>query len=237
MNCSPCSAKSERCPPAAVNVCHAKNLLLLITAVLALSAAIGWPSRCARSPRSPPRKTYGGGELIDFTLPDLDGKKHSLEEWRGKVIVLNFWATWCPPCREEIPLLIALQKQHAAEGLQVVGVAIDNETAVRPYRQSAGINYPVLMGDDEALDLVARYGNRMGALPFTVIIDRSGAIVARKLGAFTRNELESLVEPLLNPAKPKSPELTRQFVLIFRLFLPNSVDLVFPCTFAGQNGL
>jgi thiol-disulfide isomerase/thioredoxin len=119
--------------------------------------------------------------------------------------VLNFWATWCPPCREEIPLLIALQKKRAAEGLQVVSVAIDNETAVRPYRQSAGINYPVLMGGDEALDLVARYGNSMGALPFTVIIDRGGAIAARKLGAFTRNELESLVEPLLGPAQPQIP--------------------------------
>ncbi len=88
--------------------------------------------------------------MINFTLPELDGKKHSLEEWRGKVIVLNFWATWCPPCREEIPLLIALQKERAAEGLQVVSVAIDNKTAVMLYRQSAGINYPVLMGGDEA---------------------------------------------------------------------------------------
>jgi hypothetical protein len=85
--------------------------------------------------------------------------------------------------------------------LQVVSVAIDNETAVRPYRQSAGINYPVLMGGDAALDLVARYGNRMGSLPFTVIIDRGGAIAVRKLGAFTKNELESLVEPLISPAK------------------------------------
>jgi len=182
-----------------------KNLLLLIAAVLALAGGY-WLAQALRpEPGIAAAKTYGGGELINFTLPELNGKPHSLEEWRGKIIVLNFWATWCPPCREEIPLLIALQKKRAAEGLQVVSVAIDNETAVRPYRQSAGINYPVLMGGDEALDLVARYGNNMGALPFTVIIDRGGAIVARKLGAFTRNELESLVEPLLSPPQPKIP--------------------------------
>lgn len=179
-----------------------KNLLLLIAAVLALAGGY-WVAQMLRpEPEATSTQTYGGGELIDFTLPGLDGKKHALEEWRGKVIVLNFWATWCPPCREEIPLLIALQKKRAAEGLQVVSVAIDNETAVLRYRQSAGINYPILMGGDEALDLVARYGNRMGSLPFTVIIDRSGLIAVRKLGAFTRQELEDLVEPLMVPAKP-----------------------------------
>jgi thiol-disulfide isomerase/thioredoxin len=182
----------------------AKNLLLLVAAVLALIGGY-WLAQTLRPAEITAAKTYGGGELINFTLPELDGKPHSLEAWRGKVIVLNFWATWCPPCREEIPLLIALQKQRATEGLQVVSVAIDNETAVRPYSRSAGINYPVLLGGDEALDLVARYGNNMGALPFTVIIDRSGAIAVRKLGAFTRNELESLVEPLLRPPQPKTP--------------------------------
>jgi thiol-disulfide isomerase/thioredoxin len=186
----------------------AKNLLLLIAAVLALAAGYWLAQSLRPEPDITAAKSYGGGELINFTLPELDGKNHSLEEWRGRIIVLNFWATWCPPCREEIPLLIELQKKRAAEGLQVVSVAIDNETAVRPYSQSAGINYPVLLGDDAGLDLVARYGNSMGALPFTVVIDRNGAITGRKLGAFTRNELDGFVDPLLTPAKatntPKS---------------------------------
>jgi thiol-disulfide isomerase/thioredoxin len=178
-----------------------KNFLLLIAAVLALLGGY-WLAQTLRSePEITTTKTYGGGAMINFTLPELDGKKHSLEEWRGKVIVLNFWATWCPPCREEIPLLVNLQKTRAASGLQVISVAIDNKTAVMLYRQSAGINYPILMGGDDAFDLVARYGNRMGSLPFTVIIDRSGAIAVRKLGAFTKNELESLVEPLIGPAQ------------------------------------
>lgn len=182
-----------------------KNFLLLISAVLALMGGY-WAAQMLRpEPEVATTMTYGGGEMINFTLPEVDGKKHALEEWRGKVIVLNFWATWCPPCREEIPLLIALQKKRAADGLQVVSVAIDNKTAVMLYRQSAGINYPILMGDDSALDLIARYGNRMGSLPFTVIIDRSGAIAVRKLGAFTQNELESLIEPLI--ALPKTANL------------------------------
>ena len=79
-----------------------KNLLLLIAAVLALMGGY-WIAQSMRPAEQVTTLTYGGGELIDFTLPDLEGKKRSLHEWRGKVIVLNFWATWCPPCREEIP--------------------------------------------------------------------------------------------------------------------------------------
>jgi thiol-disulfide isomerase/thioredoxin len=174
-----------------------KNLLLLITAVLALMGGywIAQSMRPAEQVTTTP--TYGGGELIDFTLPDVDGKKRSLHEWRGKVIVLNFWATWCPPCREEIPLFISLQKKHPSNDLQVIGVAIDTLNAVMVYRQSVRINYPILIGEDDALPLVAQYGNRMGSLPFTVVIDRSGSIAVRKLGMFNQTELESLIDPLL----------------------------------------
>jgi thiol-disulfide isomerase/thioredoxin len=175
-----------------------KNLLLLITAVLALMGGY-WIAQSMRAAEQVTTTlTYGGGELIDFTLPDLEGKKRSLHEWRGKVIVLNFWATWCPPCREEIPLFISLQKKHPAGDLQVIGVAIDNLTAVMVYRQSVRINYPILIGEENAMPLVAQYGNRMGSLPFTVIIDRSGSVAVRKLGVFSQTELESLIDPLLS---------------------------------------
>jgi len=182
-----------------------KNLLLLITAVLALIGGY-WIAQSLRpSEQQAASLTFGGGELIDFTLPDLDGKKQSLHQWRGKVIVLNFWATWCPPCREEIPLFISLQKKHPADDLQVIGVAIDNLTAVMVYRQSVRINYPILIGEENAMPLVAQYGNRMGSLPYTVIIDRSGSIVVRKLGVFNQTELESLIDPLLGSPKNPSP--------------------------------
>jgi thiol-disulfide isomerase/thioredoxin len=178
-----------------------KNLLLLITAVLALAGGY-WIAQSMHTAKQVTTLTFSGGELIDFTLPDLDGKKQSLHQWRGKVIILNFWASWCPPCREEIPLFTALQKKHPDGDLQVIGVAIDNKTSVMVFRQFVNMNYPVLIGDDDdALNLVAQYGNRMGSLPYTVIIDRSGAIVARKLGILTQIELESLIEPHLNPQK------------------------------------
>jgi thiol-disulfide isomerase/thioredoxin len=179
-----------------------KNLLLLITAVLALMGGYWIAQSMHPSEQQAASLTFGGGELIDFTLPDLDGKKQSLHQWRGKVIVLNFWASWCPPCREEIPLFTDLQKKHPEGDLQVIGVAIDNKTAVMVFRQFVKMNYPVLIGDDDdALNLVAQYGNRTGSLPYTVIIDRNGAIVARKLGILTQVELESLIEPHLTPQK------------------------------------
>ena len=181
-----------------------KNLLLLITALLALAGGY-WIAQAMRPTGQVPTLAYGGGELIDFTLPDLEGKKRSLHEWRGKVIVLNFWATWCPPCREEIPLFIALQKKHPADGLQIIGVAVDSQTAVMVYRQSIRINYPILIGEEDAMPLMAQYSNRIGSLPFTVIIDRSGSIAVRKLGVFNEIELESLVDPLIGSSNNSSP--------------------------------
>lgn len=175
-----------------------KNLILLTAAVVALVAGYLLSFSLQRSTSAPSAAiSYGSSQAIDFTLIDLEGKKRSLQEWHGKVIVLNFWATWCPPCREEIPLLIDLQKRHAAENLQVIGVAIDNKSAVLAYRQSVGMNYPTLLGDDNTMQLITDYGNRSGSLPYTVIIDRQGAIAVRKLGIFTRGELESVLDPLL----------------------------------------
>ena len=185
-----------------------KNLLLLVAAFLALAAGY-WLAQSQRVPEPVTKPTYGGGEAIEFTLPDLDGKNHRLSEWKGKVIVLNFWASWCPPCREEIPLFIDLQKRRGAEGLQMIGLAIDSTEAVAAYQKSARMNYPLLVGGEDAgMELIGRYGNRMGSLPFTAIIDKNGAIVARKLGAFDHAELESLIDPLLVP-KQTSPTLPR----------------------------
>ncbi|MHB8623194.1 MAG: TlpA family protein disulfide reductase [Sulfuricaulis sp.] len=183
-----------------------KNLLLLGTTVLALLGGYWLAQSLRHTQDHTPASTlkYGGGAMINFTLPDLDGKPQSLNNWRGKVIVINFWATWCPPCREEIPLLVALQKKYSSGDLQIIGVAVDNKTAVMLYRQSAGINYPVLIGNDDTMDLIAQYGNHTGSIPYSVIIDRSGSVVVRKLGAFSKLELNSLIAPLLPPAPSTS---------------------------------
>lgn len=171
----------------------ARNLLLLVAALAAL--ATGYYA--ALWLRAPATNTATGGAAVEFQLPDLAGKAHRLEEWRGKVVVLNFWATWCPPCREEIPLFIELQKRHGAQGLQFVGIAIDDAAAVAAYQREIGINYPSLLGGDSGLSLMSAYGNTAGGLPFTVILDRNGRITARKIGAYRRTQLEPLLSPLL----------------------------------------
>ncbi len=170
-----------------------RNLLLLGAALAALAAGYF----TAVWLRAPATDTAGGGQAVEFRLPDLAGKEHGLEEWRGKVVVLNFWATWCPPCREEIPLFIDLQKQLGAQGLQFVGIAIDDASAVASYQREIGINYPSLLGGDGGMGLMSAYGNAAGSLPFTVILDREGRIVARKVGAFRRAQLEPLLSPLI----------------------------------------
>jgi thiol-disulfide isomerase/thioredoxin len=135
--------------------------------------------------------------LMTTRLPDMDGQRRSLEQWRGKVLVVNFWATWCAPCREEIPAFIKVQEKLGAKGLQVVGIAVDQKDKVRPYAAEMKINYPILVGDLEAIDLARQAGNRLGGLPFTVVFDRQGTAIHSQLGGINQQKLEALVEPLL----------------------------------------
>lgn len=132
-----------------------------------------------------------------FTLPDTSGRSHSVGEWDGKVLVINFWATWCPPCREEIPEFVALQQKYALRGLQFIGIAIDEPAAVLPFMKATGVNYPVLLGQLTGIDLSRRYGNRWGALPFTAVIDRHGQIVSVKGGSISGPEMEQQILPHL----------------------------------------
>jgi thiol-disulfide isomerase/thioredoxin len=139
----------------------------------------------------------GAAALLSTVFPDLQGRARRLIEWRGRVAVVNFWATWCEPCREEIPLLIALSGKYAATGVEVVGIAIDTVDKIREYVAKFGISYPILVGDMRAIDLLRHLGNPAGALPYTVALDRSGAVAARKLGAYRADELEQAVVAIL----------------------------------------
>lgn len=132
-----------------------------------------------------------------FTLPAMNGGKQSISEWDGKVVVLNFWATWCEPCRREVPLLSKLQQKYEPRGLQVVGVAIDSLDAIRKFAKTTGINYPVLYGVEAAMDVATSYGDEQGTLPYTVVIDRDGRIrhVFRK--ELKHSEIESMIRELL----------------------------------------
>jgi len=132
-----------------------------------------------------------------FSLPDVNGKAHSIKQWDGHVVLLNFWATWCPPCRHEIPDFIKLQKAYKDKGLIIVGVAIDTAQNVRDFVDPMGINYPVLHGQNQAIDIAKSYGDRLGVLPYSVIIDRHGKVIHRHPKAMTYSEAEKLIKPLL----------------------------------------
>jgi thiol-disulfide isomerase/thioredoxin len=139
-----------------------------------------------------------GTQNIAFTLPDLQGKIHKESEWLGKkVVILNFWATWCPPCIREIPSFIKLQEKYGKRGLQFVGVAIDNQKAVQGFVKKMGINYPILLGDQKAIDLAIKLGNKMAGLPFTVIIDRKSKMVLLQIGQISEQKVEKTILPLL----------------------------------------
>ena len=130
-----------------------------------------------------------------WELSDVDGKVVKLSEFKGKVIILNFWATWCPPCRAEIPEFVALQKKYANEGLAVIGVSLDRQgpSVVKPFMQRFAMNYPVVMGDEK---IVADYGG-MSAIPKTFVIDRQGDVVAVHEGFTDQATFESEIGPLL----------------------------------------
>lgn len=137
-------------------------------------------------------------DLPSFSLPDLDDQLHSLVEWKGKVIMLNFWATWCPPCQDEIPDFISYQNDYGAKGLQIVGVGIDEKHKLNNFVRRIGINYPVLVANGTVSDKVmADWGNNVNMLPYTVIIDRDGLIIYIQRGQFGDEEFEEIVLPLL----------------------------------------
>ena len=135
--------------------------------------------------------------LMAMSLPDLQGKPQHLEQWRGKMLVVNFWATWCAPCREEIPVFVKLQDRHAAKGLQFVGISIDQVDKTSEFAANYKINYPTLIGTFDTVEVSRQVGNQRRALPFTVILDRKGGIVATELGGLTEEKLEFLLKPHL----------------------------------------
>lgn len=146
--------------------------------------------------RPPARQGYSGSlrPAPNFTLTDLSGQKLSLDNYRGKVVMLDFWATWCVPCKEEIPHFVDMQTKYGPRGLQVIGISMDDdEPPIRAFQQQFKMNYPVARG---SADLATQYGGVLG-LPITFIIDREGRIVSRHIGQTKPEVFESEILKLL----------------------------------------
>ncbi len=142
-----------------------------------------------------------GSNAPDFVLTDLRGKPVKLSDLRGKAVVLNFWATWCGPCKAEIPWFVELQKRYGAQGLQVVGVNMDDgdQKDVEKFAAENSINYPVLLGKEKVAE---QYGG-IDYLPTTFYIDRGGVVIARVFGQPERSEIEQNVKRAI-ASKPSS---------------------------------
>ncbi len=181
-----------------------RTILILVLACLA--AAGGWWLQ-DRRPNGPPTQppapagveTFAiGGQAGGYALPDLDGHTTALAKWHGKVVLLNFWATWCLPCRHEMPMLAKAQHEHAADGLQVVGVAMDQPQSAAAFLKHRPVGYPILIGIDADPAPTTTFGDTAGLLPYSVLIGRDGRILETKLGALD----PTIIEDWLKRAGP-----------------------------------
>ena len=163
--------------------------LLGAAGAVALAAGLGF----ALWNRTPP----DASALLALSLPDTNGTSQSLGQWRGKVLVVNYWATWCGPCREEMPEFVRAQRDLGPKGLQIVGIAIDQPAQVLEFAKELGLNYPALIGSYDAVDIAKPLGNRLAALPFTVVLDRTGQVAHTQLGPLKAEQLRTIVNALL----------------------------------------
>jgi peroxiredoxin len=173
-----------------------RDPIILIVVALVISIMLVFGIQKARHSSGPP----GAGKLQgqpapDFTLASLDGKTLKLSDYRGKAVLLNFWATWCEPCKIEMPWFADLQKKYEAQGLQVLGIAMDDATPkeIGEFAHKLGVNYPILVGKEE---VGTQYGG-VQYLPSTFYISRDGKIIDRVFGLVSRSEIENNIRKAL----------------------------------------
>jgi thiol-disulfide isomerase/thioredoxin len=171
-----------------------KNWLLVMPLALAAMATGVWLAQTHYVPE--PHAPSSTAALWELDFPDLNGQPQTMSQWRRQVLVLNFWASWCAPCREEIPDFVALRAQYQPQGVEFVGIAIDNAASVTQFLQQTPVNYPILIGEGAALGLARHLGNPNAALPYTIVLDRDGNIVLSHLGRLPRATLENALRQI-----------------------------------------
>lgn len=164
------------------------TILVLATAILAATLGLLW-GQWSTTPRS--AESGAAGALLNRSLPDANGQSHDLAQWKNKPLVVNFWATWCAPCVEEMPELSELQADIAPAGMQILGIGIDSAENIAQFASKHGISYPLYVGGVNATELARSLGNRSGGLPFTVLIDANGEVRKSYLGRLKMEELRA----------------------------------------------
>lgn len=186
-----------------------KQLPALLIAVMIAAGALGfgvyqWLNPGEEQPPGEERPADNGlaATLPEFSMPDADGNERAVSEWAGDILVINFWGTWCAPCREEVPLLIEIQEDYADQGLTVLGIALDESEPVQRFAQDFGINYPLLVGQQETLAVMEAFGSGSVGMPHTFVVDRDGAIVNFHVGLLKPEQVDELLAPALDNSDP-----------------------------------
>jgi thiol-disulfide isomerase/thioredoxin len=179
-------------------------VVLALVAIGGVAAGVGgyWyvnqPHADRQKAAAPPKGPAAviGEQRPDFTLTDLNGKSRQAGEWDGKVMMINFWATWCPPCRREIPAFVKLYENYKDQGLVIVGIALDSRQNAIDFTGPMLVDYPILVAEQEGIGLTREYGNDLGVLPYTVFVDRHGKIVKTARHELTYEQAETAIKPL-----------------------------------------
>ncbi len=138
-----------------------------------------------------------GSRRPDFELPGNNDTSHHIKEWDGKTVLVNFWASWCPPCREEMPGFIELKDKYSNAGFEIIGIALDTPENANNFATTIGVNYPILFADMTNDDLSIKFGNWVGGLPYSALIDKEGIIRFVQAGELKKSRLEKELKKLL----------------------------------------
>lgn len=170
---------------------------ILLFALLVAALVAGFLFYSAGADKPPSRGASAETRMRpEFSLPDIDGTLQNVSAWDGKALIVNFWATWCKPCRREIPLLNEMHDELAARDIQILGIAIDDPAAVRDFAGQVEISYPVLVGEQQAIEVAEAFGAEVIALPLTVFTDHSGKVIDMHAGEIERPDLEAAIKRL-----------------------------------------
>lgn len=176
-----------------------KSIIVIIIAILAavggffLQKNFSVETASEKTPITKSPVSVVGQLRPEFVLPDLEGKQRNISEWDGKIRLVNFWATWCPPCVREMPAFVEMQEQFADKNFVVIGIAIDYKDAVQDFADTMGVNYPILIGETAALELTTLYGNRLGVLPFSAFVGADNKIISIHKGEITAETIKNIL--------------------------------------------